>query len=124
MKIGSLERSDGKRAGMTRMTRKRLLPLAGAIFVSLAATGSGQNEKGMNLRIFKLADGLADSACMSVTVTSQGQVLVRHAGVSGVSEFSGYAISVLPSPGEGISRIYGSPAGQLWTVSRRGPAGV
>ena len=120
MKIEPPERSHGQRAGTRHLTPKGLFSLAGAIFLSLAATSSGQGQKDLNLRIFKLADGLAESACMSVTVAPQGQVLVRHTGAAGVSEFNGYTISVLPSPGEGNSRIYGSPAGQLWTVSREG----
>ena len=120
MKTEPLERSYGKRAGIRRITHKRLFPLVGAFFMLLAATSSALGQKGLNLRIFKLADGLAESACMSVTVTPQGQVLVRHGGLAGVSELGGYSISILPSPGEGNSRIYGSPAGQLWTVSRLG----
>jgi signal transduction histidine kinase len=88
--------------------------------LGLTASAPGQSPRDLNLRIFKLADGLAESACMSVTVTPQGQVLVRHTGSAGVSEFGGYTITVLPSPGEGNNRVYGSPAGQLWTVSRQG----
>ena len=97
-----------------------MLPLIGALFVALAATSSGQAPAGVNFRIFKLADGLAESACMSVTVGAQGKVLVRHTGMAGVSELGGYAISVIPAPVEGNSRVYGSPGGQLWTVSRQG----
>ena len=102
------------------MTPTQVFPRVGAVFLLLLGTNSGQGQNGMNVRIFKLADGLAESACMSVTVVPQGKVLVRHAGLAGVSELSGYAINILPSPGEGNSRIYGSPAGQLWTVSREG----
>jgi signal transduction histidine kinase len=120
MKTEPLERNCGNRAGIRRMTPPRLFPFVVAVFVALAATSLGQGEKGLNLRAFKLADGLAESACMSVTVEPQGQVLVRHAGMVGVSELDGYTINILPSPGEGNSRIYGSPAGQLWTVSRLG----
>ncbi|MCX6890691.1 MAG: ATP-binding protein [Verrucomicrobia bacterium] len=102
------------------MTRKLLLPLGCAACLLFTGAASGQGLKGLNLRIFKLADGLAESACLSVTITPQGKVLVRHPAVTGISEFGGYAINVIPGPGEGSSRVYGSPGGQLWTVSRQG----
>ena len=102
------------------MTPKGLLPLVCTALVALAEASSAQGLKGLNLRVFRLADGLAESACLSVTVTPQGKVLVRHTVSSGISELSGYAIKVLPAPGEGSSRVYGSPGGQLWTVSRQG----
>src|ERR1035438_2574438 len=101
-------------------TPKGVLSLVGSILMCLTATTSAQGPRDLNMRIFKLADGLAESACISVTVAPQGQVLVRHTGTAGISELNGYSINVLPAPGEGNSRIYGSPAGQLWTVSRKG----
>ncbi|HVM48727.1 MAG TPA: ATP-binding protein [Candidatus Acidoferrum sp.] len=101
-------------------TQRSLSLLISAVAFLLAATASGQGLEGMNLRVFKLADGLAESACMSVTVAPQGKVLTRHTGVAGVSELNGYTIRVYPAPGEGASRIYGGPAGQLWTVSPLG----
>jgi signal transduction histidine kinase len=102
------------------MTPKLLLPLGCAACLLLAEPALAQGLRGLNLRAFKAADGLAESACLSVTVTPQGKVLVRHTVSSGISEFGGYAINVIPAPGEGNSRVYGSPSGQLWTVSRQG----
>jgi len=96
------------------------LSLLGAAFVALAQSSSGQTQKALNWRIFKLAEGLAESACMSVTVSPQGKVLVRHSGMAGVSQFDGYVFNGIPGPGEGNSRVYESPGGQLWTVSRQG----
>ena len=94
--------------------------VSAALVCLLTATCLGQGLNGVNLRVFKLADGLAESACMSVTVSPQEKVIIRHPGLAGVSEFGGYTITNLPSPGEGNNRIYGSPAGQLWTVTRDG----
>lgn len=104
------------------MTSKGLLPLVCAALLAFVEASPAQGLKGLNLRVFRLADGLAESACLSVTVTPQGKVLVRHTVSSGISELNGYTIRVLPAPREGNSRVYGSPAGQLWTVSRQGLA--
>src|SRR5512140_2325496 len=69
-----------------------------------------------NWRAFKLGDGLPESACISVTVSPQRKVLVRHLSVSSVTELDGYSATVIPSPEAGKSRVYQSPGGQLWTV--------
>jgi signal transduction histidine kinase/ligand-binding sensor domain-containing protein len=120
MKIRPTEHGTRRQAAIGRMRPKRLLALAGAVSLALVEVGHGQTHRGLNARGFKLGDGLADSACLSATVSLQGKVLVRHPGTAGVSEFDGYSIQIIPSPGEGIGRVYGSPAGQLWTVARQG----
>jgi len=101
------------------MEAQRSVALIGALFVALAATSSGQAPAGVNFRIFKLADGLAESACMSVTVGHRESACEAHRH-GRRQRIGGYAISVIPAPVEGNSRVYGSPGGQLWTVSRQG----
>jgi len=75
-----------------------------------------------NWRLYKLADGLPESGCISVTFSPQGKVLARHFNLPLVSELDGYSVHVLQSPALGKSRVYQSPAGQLWTVSPEGLA--
>src|SRR5882724_8561673 len=99
------------------MTRKGLMLLLGAAFVALAQTALGQRSA--NWRVYKLRDGLPDTACRSVTLSLQGKVLVKHLNVPSLSELDGYTLTVLPSP-PGSSRVYESPGGQLWAVTSSG----
>src|SRR5437867_1803655 len=100
------------------MARFGWITLFGAAFVALTETTMGQRPA--NWRVYKLPDGLPESACISVSVSSQGRVVANHLSVSSVTELDGYTITVLPSP-QGRGRVYESPGGQLWTVA---PAGL
>jgi signal transduction histidine kinase len=86
--------------------------------LALARTCWGQ--KGSNWRVYKLADQLPESASISVTVSPQGKVLVRHFTLPTVSELDGYNVRTIPSPEIGRSRVYQSPGGQLWAVVPNG----
>jgi len=103
---------------MQTMTPKGMQLLLGATLVMLPQAGWAQ--KASNWRVYKLADGLPESTCTSVTIAPHGKVLVRHLNVSSVSELDGYTVSVLPAPDAGNGRVYESPGGQLWTVVRDG----
>jgi signal transduction histidine kinase len=65
---------------------------------------------------YNLADGLPESACLSVTAAQQGRVVVRHVRQPFISELDGYGINPVPAPENAIGRVYESPGGQLWTV--------
>ncbi len=67
-----------------------------------------------------MADGLAESACISVSLAPQGRVLARHLKSASISQFDGYTVTTIPGPDAGNSRIYESPGGQLWTVVAEG----
>ena len=84
----------------------------------VAATCWGQ--KASNWRVYKLADRLPESACISVTVSPQGRVLARHFNQPIVTELDGYTVRTIPSPEIGKSRVYQSPGGQLWAVVPEG----
>ena len=99
------------------MCRHRWLTLW-ALLLASASTCCGQ--KASNWRSYKLADRLPESACISVTFSPQGLVLVRHFSAPFVSELDGYNVRTIPSPEIGRSRVYQSPAGQLWTVVPEG----
>ncbi|NOS72113.1 MAG: hypothetical protein HOP33_19580 [Verrucomicrobia bacterium] len=71
-------------------------------------------------RAFTKADGLRENSCVSVTVGAGGNILVRHSRLGSISIFDGYEFSTLPAPGTNRGRLYESPGGQLWTVTRDG----
>jgi signal transduction histidine kinase len=71
-------------------------------------------------RIFKKADGLAENVCLSVTLGTSGNVLVRHPRSASVSVLDGYSITNVPGPDNNRYRVYESSAGQFWTLSPGG----
>jgi signal transduction histidine kinase len=95
------------------MFRYYWLPLC-LFLIGSAPKCSGQ--KASNWRSFKVVDHLPESACISVTFSPQGKVLVRHFSAPFVSELDGYTVRTIPSPEIGRSRVYQSPGGQLWAV--------
>lgn len=70
--------------------------------------------------IFKKADGVAENACVSVTIGAGGNVLVRHLKSGTVTALDGYEVTTIPAPGTNRHRVYESPGGQLWTVAPGG----
>jgi signal transduction histidine kinase/streptogramin lyase len=100
------------------MTPKGRFILLAAAFLTLAGVCQGQPAS--NWRVYKMADGLPESACVSVTVSPQGKVLAKHLNLPSISELDGYRVNVLPSPDLGPNRVYTSPAGQLWAVTTEG----
>jgi signal transduction histidine kinase/ligand-binding sensor domain-containing protein len=101
-----------------RTTPRAWCCLIGVACLAIAETAVAQRTA--NWRLYKLSDGLPESACMSVTLAPQGKVVAKHLSVSHVSELDGYSVQVRPAPEAINSRIYQSPAGQLWTVSSEG----
>jgi signal transduction histidine kinase/ligand-binding sensor domain-containing protein len=87
---------------------------------SLAFCAPALAQKSSTWRVYNLADGLPESACVSVTAAQQGRVLVRHAGQPFISELDGYVINPVPAPDNAIGRVYDSPGGQLWTAVPEG----
>ncbi|MBE0540316.1 MAG: hypothetical protein IH623_02930 [Verrucomicrobia bacterium] len=101
------------------MTPKGWFIFLGVAWLALTETCWGQPAA--NWRVFKRADGLPESAGVSVTVSQQGKVLLKHPNLGSVSELDGYTVNVIPAPEETIpNRVYGSPAGQLWSVTAGG----
>src|SRR5216684_1923735 len=101
------------------MTRERLFVLTGAVWLAVAPGSWGQ--RAANWRVYRAADGLPDPGCMSVTVSPQGKVLVKHFSELAVSELDGYGIRTFPFSELGNERIQGTSGDQLWTVV---PGGV
>jgi signal transduction histidine kinase len=85
----------------------------------MTLTRASLGQKSSAWRIYNLADGLPESACVSVTA-QQGKVVVRHLRQPFISELDGYTINPVPAPENPIGRVYESPGGQLWTVVPEG----
>ena len=92
--------------------------LTGAALLALPGTLLAQRAG--NWRVFRITDGLPESACVSVTLSSQNKVVARHLSAPFISELDGYFINSVPSPETGGPRAYESPGGQLWCVARDG----
>jgi signal transduction histidine kinase len=101
------------------MTKGRFFQIIAA-FIALAPAAFAQRYS--DWRIFRVEDGLSESACVSVTVSHNEKVLTRHIHSDSINELDGYAITSFPSPEIGRNRVYGSSAGQLWTVTSGGLA--
>lgn len=86
--------------------------------MTLALAARGQRYS--DWRIYRATDGMAESACVSVTVGANETVLARHVDTNSISELDGYTVQSLISPELGRSRVYDSPGGQLWTLTSSG----
>src|ERR1035437_9555319 len=91
--------------------------LLGTAFLALAQTGRGQSTA--NWRVYKVNDGLHQSTCVSVSVTPNGKVLVRHPDGTFVSELDGYNVKSMAPPEPAID-FSGSPGDRLWVMARDG----
>ena len=58
------------------MTPKGWFSFLAAAFVTLAEVCWGQPAS--NWRVYKMADGLPESACVSVTLSAQGKILRKE----------------------------------------------
>lgn len=97
-----------------RMSPTGRLILLGVAFAALAQTGHAQ--KAGSWRVYRAADGLAQTRCDSVTTSPHGRLMVTHASGRPFSELDGYEIKNLLSP-PAPGRVYQSPAGQFWSVA-------
>ena len=100
------------------MTRKGRFFLIATAFIALVPMARCQRYS--DLRIYRHADGLAESPCVAVSVGVNGKVLVKHLNAESVSELDGYSVTPYASPEEGRNRVYESTGGQFWTVISEG----
>jgi signal transduction histidine kinase len=98
--------------------RKALPFLLGAGLVLLAQTSWSQRTAPW--RVYKMADGLSEPGCASVTVGPRGKVLARHLTRPYLVELDGFNIRSIPAPGGTQTRTYQSPSGQIWTATTNG----
>ena len=81
--------------------------------------GRGYGQQAGSWREFKTAEGFPESSFRSVTIAESGDVLAVASASARVCLFDGYEAKSLALP-EGATRVYQSPAGQLWTLSAQG----
>jgi signal transduction histidine kinase/ligand-binding sensor domain-containing protein len=100
------------------MTPKAWHPFLAAAMLIVGQTGWSQRTS--YWRVYRMADGLPESACVAVTASPQGKILARHLTTAYVSQLDGYGVNGLPCLEAAPSRVYESPGGQLWTATPQG----
>ena len=98
---------------------KHNLRVAGLVGLCTVWTALGQPVGWW--RSFKAIDGLAEAVCASVTVTAQGNVVVRHRRTNAVSRLDGYQAQVIEVPPHSGLHVWEWHTGQLWAA---GPGGL
>lgn len=86
----------------------------GVAFAALAQTS--QAQKAGTWRVYRAADGLAQTECATVTAGPRGRLMVTHTAGEPFSELDGYEIRKFPDPAA-PGRVFQSPAGQFWAVA-------
>ena len=92
----------------------------GAVMVPLFLALTAFSQRASDWRVFNREDGLAESACASVSLSPRGQVLVTHPDSNCVSVLDGYDVMNYPAPGPEHGRIRQGGGGQLWTATATG----
>jgi signal transduction histidine kinase len=86
----------------------------------LALSPSAWCQRYPDWRAFRASDGMAESACVSVSIGANGNILAKHLDVDSISELDGYSITSFKSPEISRNRVYESSGGQLWTAVAAG----
>src|SRR5207237_3404377 len=73
------------------MTRNGWIVFLGAAFVAVAETTLGQRPA--SWRVYKVIDGLPESACSSVSISPQGKVVGKHLNLLSASNGGGYTVT-------------------------------
>src|SRR2546429_4376626 len=74
-----------------------------------------RSEGGSRWRIYRAADGLADSSVVAVTVSPRGNVWAKHSS-GPVSWLDGFQARSIPFSGGGNYPVYESRSGQIWCL--------
>jgi len=89
-----------------------------------AALGAAALALGLSLaqgqcvwRAFRAGDGLAEAICRTVSVGSGGAVGVTHPGAWAVTILDGYRVRNLPSPADGLDRVWECADGTVWGLA-------
>jgi hypothetical protein len=105
--------------GKHTQRRPRRLPLAVAA-AALVMVFTAPAQHASNWRGYKKADGLAESDSETVTLGSNGKILVTHR--FGISQLDGYSVTNFSAPDGGALRASETPSGQAWALTRDGLA--
>ena len=88
----------------------------------LALAPAARGQRTSPWRVFNTRNGLPESACETVALSPQGNVLVRFSHNSGMAELDGFNTVTSPVPPGMIGPIESSPSGQNWAVVKPGLA--
>lgn len=73
-------------------------------------------QRAAHWRVYKAADGLAESFSTTVTVSPLERVWIRHGDSDTLSWLDGYEVHKLACPPGGTFRIYETRTNQLWSM--------
>ena len=74
-----------------------------------------RSEGGSRWRIYRAADGLADSSVVAVTVSPRGNVWTKHSS-GPASWLDGFQARSIPFSEGGNYPVYESRSGQIWCL--------
>ncbi len=105
--------------------RPGIVRIAGGLAVGfLLARAPGAEPPTAHWRVYRAADGLAESLCTAVTASPRGMVWITHGEVGALSGLDGYTVQRVPTPPERITRVHQSRAGRLWALYPEGVLGL
>lgn len=81
----------------------------------LAPASAGRGQSVSDWRVYKVDDGMHQSACVSVSVAPNGKIVALHRNRSFVTELDGYSVTSLSLP-EPAGEVSEGPGGQLWAT--------
>jgi signal transduction histidine kinase len=90
--------------------------LACALVLVFAAPPPAYGQRAPHWRVYKAADGLAESFSTAVTISPSERVWIRHGDSDTLSWLDGYEVHRLPCPPGGTFRIYETRTNQLWSL--------
>ncbi len=93
-----------------------------ALAIVLSAPPSACGQRAPHWRVYKAADGLAESLSTAVTISPSERVWIRHGDSDTLSWTDGYEVHQLPCPPGGTFRIYETRTNQLWSLFSGGIA--
>lgn len=119
-RIKTTKRRRGSFANLGGSQRKADLPAIIFLVLLLVFVNGTWAQTASSWRVFRSEDGLAESACLTVSISPQGNILVTHPDSNYVSVLDGYSVKIFPLPQTARGRVEQSAGGQLWTTTTNG----
>ena len=94
--------------------------LGWCLLAGMLLSGPGRAQSVSEWRVYRQADGLAESLTTAITISPRGDVWVKHGEVEAVSWLNGYTVQHIPPPGGRNAHVYESRAGKIWSLNEDG----
>jgi len=94
--------------------------LGWCLLAGMLLSGAGRAQSVSEWRVYRQADGLAESLTTAITISPRGDVWVKHGEVEAVSWLNGYTVQHIPPPGGRNAHVYESRAGKIWSLNEDG----